>query len=139
MNVVPAAVPIFLHYLACHVASQRLYLSEPEQASWAESIRQFDPGYDPSWLTGGLGPTDSEQLRLSLGAVADLGGVVADCALVGALQILLADWLIDEDDLALLYWIGASLGFSDLRVQGLLQRAGHGVEARHAGLSDAFV
>ena len=139
MDVVPLAVPVFLHYLACHVASQRLYLSESERVGLAEPIRQFDPGYDPTWLTGDLEPTASEQLRLSLGAVADLGGVGADYALVGALQVLLADGRIDEDDLALLYWIGASLGFRDRRVDGLLERAGHGVEAQHAGLSDAYV
>lgn len=139
MNVAPGAVPIFLHYLACHVASQRLYLSESERVGLAESIQLFDSGYVPAWPSCGLGPTDSEQLRLSLGAVADLGGVDADHALVGALQIVLADRWIDEDDLALLYWIGASLGFSDRRVEALLERAGHGVGAQHIGLSDAFV
>lgn len=117
------AVPHFLKQLAGRVAAERAYLSTPEQEALIATVRQFAPGFGPAELQAAALAYDPRRLRKSLGQVAGAEGRDAEYAVVGTVQLALADGRFDDQDLELIHWVGDSLGFERARIGRLLARA----------------
>ena len=116
------AVPQFLGQLAGHLAASRHYLSGVEQAALVGAMQQFSPAFALTDLMAMASHADVRQLRRSLGLVAEADTRDAECAVVGALQLAMADGRVDAQDRDVLHWVGDTLGISRSRINQLVER-----------------
>lgn len=123
MAEVSPVVSTFVRRLAAHVVGQRVYLSYGERAKLVETIGRYTPGYSDVRLQEDLLFRNVDMLRTGLGAVADEGASSRTYALVAAIQVVLADNWLDQDDRNLVHWVGESLGFEPERVERALELA----------------
>ncbi|MFN0025990.1 MAG: hypothetical protein ACKV2O_02225 [Acidimicrobiales bacterium] len=114
------AVPQFLGQLAGHLAGSRAYLSGVERAALVGAVQQFEPTFGVADLDQVVSHQDPNQLRLALGRIAEAETRDAECTVVGALQLAMADGRIDALDRDLLHWVGDTLGISRHRISRLV-------------------
>lgn len=115
-------VVTFSRRLVAHVAGQRSYLSFGERDKLVATVAQFSPTYNVDKLSEDILFRNVDLLRVALGEVADIGGSAASYSLAATIQAALADNRLDEDDLALIHWVGDALGFERAKVDRAIER-----------------
>ncbi len=139
MPQVSVALVTFLRRLCAHVAGGRTYLSFSERERLVAAVAQFDPTYCEARLREDLLLRNLDLLRVALGEVGADGGVNAVYAVVGAIQLTLADARLDEDDLALVHWVGDAVGIERARVEQAIERADGPLRPHGAAHTDSTV
>jgi hypothetical protein len=118
-----AAVATFIRSLAASLVSRRVYVSMIEREAMVAAVGQFVPGYDFARLNDDAATADADRLCASLGEVAREGGASATQVVVAAIQLALADGVIDAADHEIISWVGDSVGLSRPRLAEALELA----------------
>jgi hypothetical protein len=117
------AVANFIRNLAAGLVSRRVYVALIEREAMVAAVAQFVPGYDLGRLNDDAAMADGERLCASLAAVAQEGGASATQVVVAAIQLSLADGVIDDADHEIICWVGDSVGLPRTRVEEALTLA----------------